>query len=68
LLNKDKFYHFRFQALNAEQKLIWVDITNLNAKAPVVNNNIYMKALPITNPSYSKVFFKLWDNNSTGPQ
>jgi len=51
-------YHFRFQAMCDKDKA-WVDISNLNARAPVINNQIIIKALPIPKASSSKVFKKL---------
>jgi hypothetical protein len=58
-------FHFRFQAQQTEKEQTWVDITNLNARAPVVKGNIFMKVLPLPKSSYSKVFKKIFEGAQT---
>ena len=43
-------------------KLAWVDITNLNARAPVVSNQIFVKVLRLPHSGCSKVFKNIFEN------
>jgi hypothetical protein len=54
--NNGKFYHFRFYALCDKDQKTWVDISNLQAKAPVVDNRILVKILELSQPHHTKIF------------
>jgi len=51
-----RFFHFRFYAICDKDQKTWVDISNMSAKAPVVENRILLKVLEIEKPHYSKLF------------
>jgi len=63
--NNGKFYHFRFYALCDKDQKTWVDISNLQAKAPVVDNRILVKILELVQPNYSKVFASVYTGAKT---
>jgi len=51
-----RFYHFRFHTICDKDQKSWVDISNLNARAPVIDNRIYVKVLEISQPHHSRIF------------
>lgn len=51
-----KFYHFRFHTICDKDQKSWVDISNMNARAPAVDNRIYCKVLEISQAHHSKIF------------
>lgn len=51
-----RFFHFRFYAICDKDQKTWVDISNMAAKAPIVDNKILLKVLEIEKPHYSKLF------------
>jgi len=51
-----RFYHYRFHTICDKDQKSWVDISNLNARAPVIDNRIYVKVLEISQPHHSRIF------------
>lgn len=51
-----RFFHYRFYAICDKDQKTWVDISNMTAKAPIVENRILLKVLEIEKPHYSKLF------------
>ncbi len=46
--------HFLFNS-NVKNSKAWIDISNLNAKPPIVNKSIYMKVLELPSDGLSKI-------------
>ena len=54
--NNNKYFHYRFYAVCDKDQKTWVDISNMNAKAPVVDNKILLKVLELSEPHHTKIF------------
>jgi hypothetical protein len=39
-------------------RMAWIDISNYNAKVPLVNNAVYIKILELPNEGLSKIYNK----------
>jgi len=59
-LGNGRYYHFRFYAICDKDQKTWVDISNMNAKVPVVDNRILMKVLEVAKPEHTRIFASLY--------
>lgn len=54
-------FHFRFRSefFEGDEKIIgWIDISNLLAKVPIINNSIFVKILKLPGDRENKLFNK----------
>lgn len=59
-IGNGRYYHFRFYAICDKDQKTWVDISNMNAKVPVVDNRILMKVLEVAKPEHTRIFASLY--------
>jgi len=59
-LDNDSFYHFRFHAICEKDQKTWVDISNMSAKVPIVDNKILLKVLQVAKPEHTRTFAALY--------
>jgi len=59
-LNNGSFYHFRFYTICDKDKKTWVDISNMSAKVPVVENKVLLKVLQVSRPEHTRTFCALY--------
>eukprot|EP00331_Platyophrya_macrostoma_P004199 CAMPEP_0176421268 /NCGR_PEP_ID=MMETSP0127-20121128/9072_1 /TAXON_ID=938130 /ORGANISM="Platyophrya macrostoma, Strain WH" /LENGTH=282 /DNA_ID=CAMNT_0017801965 /DNA_START=19 /DNA_END=864 /DNA_ORIENTATION=- len=58
LKNTGMKYHYRFKTITSRDPKIvaWLDISNLNARVPLYENQVHMKVLQLANERGSKIF------------